>query len=224
MKTKHLQVALSFIVIATLACSVDLGTTPPTAIPETAIPPTFTLVPPTAVPPTLTLVPSTTVPPTLTLVPPTAPPTFTLVPPTFTSVPPTFTPAPPTAIPPTATPIVYMSRGLRGDFFSMRSSSVGLNDDIWFDFKVTNTTGNTIPFSGLGAVALNKQGKPSLGKPDTFGPNQVIEWSDHINILTAGTYTIYLGVCWLDTRTACEQNGTTGGWDLLSTGYTVVVK
>lgn len=225
MKNKQLYVALSFIVITAIACSVDLGTSPPTptAVPPTAVPATFTPAPPTAAPATFTPVPPTAAPPTFTQVPPTTvPPTFTLVPITFTPAPPTFTPVPPTAVPPTAIP--NMSRGIRGDSFGVRSSSVGINDDIWFDFKVTNTTNQTIPFSGMGAVALNMQGKPSFGKPDVMGANQVIEWSDHINIPTAGTYTLYLGMCWLDTRVACEQNGTTGGWDLISTGYTVVVK
>jgi len=144
----------------------------------------------------------------------------------------TATPIPPTPVPATlapvftatsAAPVASTSRGVRGDSFSVRNTSVGVNDDIWFDFKVTNTTNQPQAYKGLGAVALNRQGKPSWGDA-TLGANQVLEWTDHINISTAGTYTIHLGICWEGTRAGCEQSGSTGTWTLLSPGYTVVVK
>jgi hypothetical protein len=142
----------------------------------------------------------------------------------------TATPIPPTPVPATftpvftatsAAPVVNTVRGIRGDFMRLRSTSVGVNGEIWFDFKVTNTTNNTVSYSGLGPVVVGVKSKSSWGD-EKLDPNQVLAADDHFEIGTAGKYTVYLGICFLSNRTACDNNNT--GWDLLISGGTIEVK
>ena len=97
-----------------------------------------------------------------------------------------------------------------------------MNGEIWFDFQVTNTSSsNTVSYNGLGPVVVGVKSKPSWGD-SILGTNQVLPWTDHFEISTAGKYTVYLGICFLGSRTACENNNT--GWDLLVSGGTIEVK
>lgn len=143
----------------------------------------------------------------------------------------TFTPIPPTPVPATFTPVFTATsaapvantvKGIRGDFMRLRSTSVSVNGEIWFDFQVTNTSStDTVAYNGLGPVVVGVKSKPSWGD-DKLGPNQVLPWTDHFEISTAGKYTVYLGICFLGSRSACETNNT--GWDLLVSGGTIEVK
>lgn len=143
----------------------------------------------------------------------------------------TFTPIPPTPIPATFTPVFTATsaapvantvRGIRGDFMRLRSTSVGVNGQIWFDFRVTNTTNDTVSYAGLGPVVVGVKSKSSWGD-EKLGPNQVLSADDHFEIGTAGTYTVYLGICFLSNRNACDNNNT-NGWSLLVSGGTIEVK
>ncbi len=143
----------------------------------------------------------------------------------------TATPIPPTPVPATFTPVFTATsaapvantvKGIRGDFMRLRSTSVSVNGEIWFDFQVTNTSStDTVAYNGLGPVVVGVKSKPSWGD-STLGPNQVLPWSDHFEIGTAGKYTVYLGICFLGSRSTCETNNT--GWDLLVSGGTIEVK
>ena len=142
----------------------------------------------------------------------------------------TATPIPPTPIPATLTPaftatsaapVASTVKGIRGDYMRLKSTSVGVNGEIWFDFQVTNTTGDVVPYNGLGPVVVGVKSKPSWGD-DKLGANQVLSWTDHFEIGTAGKYTVYLGICFLGSRSACESNST--GWSLLVSGGTIEVK
>ncbi|MBI5053509.1 MAG: hypothetical protein HZC38_08820 [Chloroflexi bacterium] len=143
----------------------------------------------------------------------------------------TATPIPPTPVPATFTPIFTATsaapvantvKGIRGDFMRLRSTSVGVNGEIWFDFQVTNTSStDTVAYNGLGPVVVGVKSKPSWGD-SSLGPNQVLPWADHFEIGTAGNYTVYLGICFLGSRSACETNNT--GWQLLVSGGTIEVK
>lgn len=112
------------------------------------------------------------------------------------------------------------SRGMRGDSFSVRSTNVTVGEAIWFDFQVTNTTEQAIPYGALSAYAAPGVTGKSWANA-TLNPGKVLVWSDHFKINTAGTYQVYLGVCW-DSASSCFSGGS--GWDQLSPSITVVVR
>jgi LysM repeat protein len=165
----------------------------------------------------LTSVPSA---PTATLAPGAPPPS--VLPPTATAVAPTATRVPPTA---TSVPGGYTSsRGIRGDYFRLRNTSAGVNQDVWFEFGATNTSYTSTRVAGLGAIIPGVWSQASWGDFN-WGPpysDWLLEWEDHINVPRAGTYAVYLGVCWLASRSACEAN--LNAWDLLSPGVTLTIQ
>jgi hypothetical protein len=57
---------------------------------------------------------------------------------------------------------------------------------------------------------------------EKFSPNQSLTWRDHLNIDKAGTYQVYLGICFAASKEPCF-NGT-APWDRLSSYVTVVVQ
>ncbi len=147
-------------------------------------------------------------------------PTATRAPgvPSPTLAPPTATRVPPTA---TANPGVYTSsRGVRGEYFRLRNNTAGVNGDIWFEFAVTNTTDSAQYVGGLGAIIPGVWSQASWGD-FTLGAHQYLDPEDHLNVPRAGTYTVYLGICWLASRSACEAN--LNSWDLLSPGLTLTI-
>lgn len=147
-------------------------------------------------------------------------------------------PLPPTAAP-TATPLPAPTataapsagtggaRGIRGDYFNLQTTAreFGINQDIWFEFKVTNTSGVRVPYRCLGAKIPGGPAQCSWGSSanDALGPGESIDWNDHMNIGTAGTYTLVLGICYLGDTGACQNSGT-NGWEYLSSGIQVTVK
>jgi uncharacterized protein YraI len=145
-------------------------------------------------------------------------------------------PPPATAVPPTAAPTNTPgggggggnNQGVRGDYFRLQNAATqyGVNQDIWFEFKIVNTSGNTLPYRCLGAKVPNApiaQCSWGSNSTDQLRPGDVIEWNDHINIGTPGTYTLVLGICFLSDTGAC-QNSPSNGWAILSSGVTVTVK
>ncbi len=147
-------------------------------------------------------------------------------PPTDTPVPPTKTPAPASTATKSATSAPAggsQSRGVRGDYFRLRSSSATVNGDLWFEFGATNTTNTPMNVGALGAIIPGVWSQASWGD-FSWGPpfaDYVLEWEDHINVPKAGTYAVYLGICWLADRNSCEAN--LNGWDLISPGVTVTI-
>jgi len=140
--------------------------------------------------------------------------------------PPPTNPPPPTDTPPPAAtntppgPTVYNSRGIVGNSFSVDSTVVVAGQDLWFHFKVTNTTDGAIPFAVLAAhtdVGPNAQSWTN----DKLGAHQVLDWTDHININPPGTYQLYLGICYGD-KNACLANQSP--WERLSDSVTITVR
>jgi hypothetical protein len=129
-------------------------------------------------------------------------------------------PVPPTAVPPTAAPTavpptVSSTRGLTSGSFivsnktrSTRSQAgtvyapgpYALNTPLWCDWQVSNGSVTTISYSSLGpwVEEANYHKKSwtntTLQPGNTFGLN----WEDHIEIGTAGTYKIWLRICFTD--------------------------
>lgn len=133
---------------------------------------------------------------------------------------PSDTPLPPTSPPPPSpAPAVYMSRGIRGDAFWVENPSAAVNQDIWFNFKVTNTLDSAVSYSVL---AAHCDGGPNAKSwtNEKLNAHQTLEWRDHINIGAPGTYRLYLGICY-GGKDACLANA--APWDRLSPDVTVTV-
>jgi hypothetical protein len=168
--------------------------------------------------------------PTLT---PSATPTPTNTP--TPSQTPTRTATPTSTQTPTLTPTavqMYTYDGFRGNYFRLLSASAARNEDVWFEFSVTNTNPNARYIGGLGAYWNSCTVVPgsvyctqaSWGD-FTFSatpPDNVIEWNDHLNIPTSGTYSVRLGICFLGSRTNCENNPSQ--WHPLSDPITLVIR
>jgi LysM repeat protein len=149
-------------------------------------------------------------------VPPTAVPTAVL--PTATPVPATATS--PTAVP-TATPSSgsYTARGIHGDSFSVESTSVRINTDVWFNFKVTNTSGDDVYYTALAAHTDVGYSAWSWTN-QRLGAGESLSWRDHIKFDKTGTYQLYLGICFAGDTNACKSQP----WDRLSPSVTVSVQ
>ena len=145
-----------------------------------------------------------------------APPT-----PIPTPVPPTNTPVP-TAVPvPTnpPAPVGYSSHGIVGDSFNVEKTTVAVNESIWFTFQVTNTSNTTVSYSAL--AGHTDQGYTAWSWTNQkLKPGQTLSWRDHLNIDKAGTYQVYLGICYAGSVDACKS----AGWDRLSANWTVTVQ
>ncbi|MFZ0545865.1 MAG: hypothetical protein WAM60_10535 [Candidatus Promineifilaceae bacterium] len=178
-------------------------TLPPTELPEPVVEivPTDTPLPtdaPTDTPePTATPEPTETPEPTAT---PTAVPVIVF---------PTNTPPPPTSPPPPTAPPVD-THGLIGTFNLQSDSSYTVNGKIWYEFTVTNSTGQEVPYQALGA--LPKKGGSDRGdwfKMSWGGPNATIKPNglsakDWISLPETGNYTLRLAICFDDVN-ACKS-------------------
>jgi uncharacterized protein YraI len=139
--------------------------------------------------------------------------------PTATPVPPTATPVPPTA-PPAATkpPSSYSSRGIVGVSFGVANPNVSVNEQIWFGFTVTNSTNDTVEYSAL--AAHTDAGYTAWSwTMQRLKPGETLEWRDNIKFDKAGTYQLYLGICYAGSVEACK----TAPWDRLSPNVTITV-
>lgn len=162
--------------------------------------------------------------PTNTLPP--ATPTNTPVPlPTNTSAP--APPPAPTNTSPPPTPPPQDTRGLVLTSFNIQSrSDFRVNQQVWFDFNLSNTTGGEVPYFRLGVL-------PRKGGSDRFdwfqqsygGPNATIktgglEHEDNIKLPEAGTYTLRVAICF-DSWEGCNSGG--GTWVTLSQEVPVTI-
>jgi len=110
-----------------------------------------------------------------------------------TAVPPTATPKPqPTATSKPAadfrglTPLNYWVEGAPGPY--------GVNSMIWFNWEISSPGGD-FPYNALGTwVAETEQFQKSWGNEVYIPPT----WRDHIEIPNAGTYNLYLRICFND--------------------------
>ena len=134
----------------------------------------------------------------------------------------TRTPAPGnTTAAPTATsvPNVGSANGLLTLQFSLRQTSGAVGDNIWFDFKVLNTTNTSINNYGI-LAAHTDQGVTADSWHAPLLPGQTLTWDDHINFPIAGTYQVYLGICYAS-HDACKTGG--AAWTRLSPSTTVTI-
>lgn len=194
----------------------------PTAAPAEASPtkppPVVAQVTKTPVPPTATPPPSPTPQPSPTPAPATetpVPPTATLIPPTPvpqpTAIPPTAAPPTATAVPPTPVPQVG-ANGLVASQWEIQSrSDFRPNQEIWFGFKVDNSTGGEVPYNGVGALPR----KDGVDRPEWFQRSYGsdgstikpggLEWEDNIKIPESGNYTLRLVICF-EPLSSCMAN------------------
>jgi hypothetical protein len=141
-------------------------------------------------------------------------------------------PPPPTATPPptntpvpvaTATPAASGQNGIVADSFTVENTTVGAGQDIWFDFKITNTTDGSIDF-GL-VAAHTDAGFTAKSFSGPLGAHKSLPstgtWRDHFSIGTPGTYQVYLGICFASNGECV--NGSPP-WSRLSSNITVVVQ
>jgi uncharacterized protein YraI len=122
------------------------------------------------------------------------------------------------APPPTSTPVLG-SRGIIAEYFTLRSTSVAVNQDIWFDFKVVNTSDNDVPYGVLAAHTESGQSAQSWTN-EVLKAHAALQWTDHLNLSAPGTYRVYLGICY-GSKDACLANS--APWDRLSPSITVTV-
>ena len=187
----------------------DSSTLPPAVVIEL---PTNTPLPATATAMSTDTPAPATIPPTSTPVPipPTSAPVF--VPPTNTAVPPTATAAP------TAPPIGVA--GLVASHFALQSrSQFTVNNAIWFEFTVSNSTGGDVSYNAIGVMPR----KDGVDRQDWYqqtygGPNARVRpgglsWEDNIKIPETGNMTLRLVVCF-DGFDNCLAGG--GTWHSLS--------
>jgi hypothetical protein len=138
-------------------------------------------------------------------------------PPQATAVPPTATAPPPPAA--TNTPGVAGANGIQTISFSMEKTSGAVNESMWFDFSVVNTTGSDITYGILAAhtdagVTADSWHEPLL-------PGKQLDWKDHINFPQAGAYQVYLGICYSN-HDACKTGG--APWTRLSNSIAVTIQ
>jgi hypothetical protein len=113
----------------------------------------------------------------------------------------------------------YNSHGVQGDYFYVEDLSPSTQDQIWFDFGVTNTTSGDVPFGVLSAVVVQTTSGSSWTE-STLKGNQTLTWRDHINNLNPGVYAFYLGICYAD-KVACAHDLSL--WERLSDNVYVTV-
>lgn len=113
---------------------------------------------------------------------------------------------------------VYMSRSIRGDYFTLDTNRIGVGQKIWFDFKVTNTGGD----QDFGLLSVHSDyGINGLSwSNSTLRGGQSLEWHDHLQIGTPGNYPFYLAICYADKDT-CKSNQ--APWERLSQTMWVTV-
>lgn len=129
-----------------------------------------------------------------------------------------------TPVPATATPRGYNSRGVVPSRFWVEQTNVAVNEKVWFNFLVNNTTNENIAYSVLAARAENGPAKDSWTnetlKPG-FGPAGSTPWRDWIAFSAPGTYQLYLGICY-GGRDPCLA--LQAPWDRLSDNVTITVR
>lgn len=137
-------------------------------------------------------------------------------PPQATAVPATNTGAPPPAA--TNTPSVAGANGIQTNQWVMEKTTGAVNESMWFDFKVVNTTSTAITYGIIAAhtdagVTADSWHEPLL-------PGKELSWKDHINFPNPGTYQVYLGICY-DSHDVCKAGGT---WVHLSNSIAVTIQ
>jgi len=122
------------------------------------------------------------------------------------------------SVPPTATGVPNIG-GIQTLLFKMRKTSGTLNESLFFDFQVLNITASSINYGIL--AAHTDQGVTADSWHEPLLPGKVLTWDDHINFPAAGTYQVYLGICYAS-HDACKTGG--APWTRLSASTTVTIQ
>jgi LysM repeat protein len=113
----------------------------------------------------------------------------------------------------------YTSNGVTGNYFYVENIVTNKGDPVWFDFKVTNNSGGDVYYGILSAQVKGvKVGQSWTNNRLTAG--QILEWRDHFSDLPAGTFAVFLGICY-QSQAACGD-GTL--WDRLSNDVIINVR
>jgi hypothetical protein len=139
----------------------------------------------------------------------------------------TNTPVPPTE-PPPPTAVPQDTRGLSAAFSIEGGPGFSANQEIWFNFTVSNASGGPVYFDVLG-VYPKKDGhyRPDLiqaswgGSPTDAVPAGGLTWRDNIKIPESGNYTLQLAICFDAGYQACRAGG--GTWIFLSGDIPITV-
>jgi hypothetical protein len=121
---------------------------------------------------------------------------------------------------PTATSAPQGSHGIVANSFSVENAQAAPGQDVWFNFEVRNTSQDVVNYGALAAhtdVGVTAQSWTN----EKLNPGQVLTWRDHINFPAAGTYQLYLGICYGD-KNSCLANG--ASWDRLSNYITITIQ
>ena len=110
---------------------------------------------------------------------------------------PTAPPAP-TEVPATQAPSDV--RGLEARDYQVEGAPgpFGVGRDIWFNMWVTNISSSEVPFTALGTTVGETGQFQKSWTHSEFEAGQRFEWRDHINIPNAGTYSLWLTICFHD--------------------------
>lgn len=152
----------------------------------------------------------------LPVIQPAAPPPAATAVPATNTAPPANNTAPPAA---TSTPNVQGAGGIETHYFRMHKTSGAVNESMFFDFEVVNTTGSNITFGLL--AAHTDAGVTAASWDAPLVPGKVLTWTDHINFPSAGTYQVYLGICY-SSHDACKLASTP--WVRLSNSIAVTIQ
>jgi len=116
--------------------------------------------------------------------------------PSATAIPPT---AAPTAVPPTSAPPSDF-RGLVADDYQVEGAPgpYGVGADIWFNMWITNKTSSPVEYKALGTLVEETGQFQKSYTYSEFKANAKFNWRDHINIPNAGSYNLWLTICFRD--------------------------
>jgi len=124
-------------------------------------------------------------------------------PPSPTPVPPTETPIPAATSTPAPTPVP----GPPAEFHGLVPNDYWVEDapgpydvkkDIWFNMDISNPTGAQIDYTALGTWVQETDQFQKSWTHREFTPGKHFVWRDHINIPDAGTYNLWMRICFTD--------------------------
>jgi hypothetical protein len=102
----------------------------------------------------------------------------------------------------------------------VRNPVAAVNQEVWFEFGVTNISEGPVSFSLLAAHTDTLPNAESWNN-ETFASGYVLKHEDWIKFKTPGTYQLYLGICYAN-RDDCLFNR--AGWDRLSNSVTITIQ
>jgi hypothetical protein len=121
--------------------------------------------------------------------------------------------------PPPPPPPLYYSHGLVGYSFKVENPNAAVDDQVWFDFEVANTSNVTVAYSALAAHTDVGYSAWSWTM-QRLKPGETLLWRDNLRFDQAGVYPLYLGICYAGSVEACR----TAAWDRLSPNVSVVIR